>query len=223
MADLSDRRLRELYAAREREEHPSDRSWERLACGEVSPEERATMLEHAGSCPSCAELFTALSRLEEEARRAGIDPPRPAWRPPRVTAHPWRWAVAAAAAVLVVVAVPLGRRAPSPSAEDDPLRATARVARPEPIAPLDALESAPATLSWRGLGEGWSYRVEILDGLGEPLWESQRTSAISVAWPAEVPVPPGATFYWRVVAQPTGGGEPAVSPLARFARTAVSD
>ena len=72
----------------------------------------------------------------------------------------------------------------------------------------------PSTFSWQGVAHS-SYRVELVTGAGEPLWESETVAGTSLDWPGEVPVEPGR--YWRVLALSEGGREPTtVSELAAF-------
>jgi hypothetical protein len=59
--------------------HPSEDDWERLACGELSRDEVARLLEHVRDCSACLRVQRALLLLESEA--AAFDPGVPQARP----------------------------------------------------------------------------------------------------------------------------------------------
>ena len=80
---------------------------------------------------------------------------------------------------------------------------------------MGSVSAPPSTFSWQGVAGARAYRVELLTGDGEPLWEGDTVEGTSLDWPGEVPVEPD-RYYWRVLALSEGGREPTVSELAAF-------
>lgn len=216
---MSDERLRELYEAGAGggQVHVEDELWERLALGEVDESERERALEHISRCPQCAEVYRTLTELENEARHHGLRVPEAGFTSPRQGSRTWWLGLAAAAAIILLFTIPLWRSPPpSPSPEGMQLRQQTTSERPEPLAPIGSLPEPPHAFSWRALDDGWSYRVELLDPGAELLWESAPLEQSSVEWPAEVTVESGAEYYWRVLADPVGGGPAIESRLVSF-------
>jgi hypothetical protein len=196
--------------------HVEDHAWERLACGELSAEERERALDHAARCATCGRILRALTHLARDAR--AVDPEAPgalAWAgasPPRAR---WVWgALATAAAVLAAVA--LGPRLTPPGAvRPSGLRGGGVDDRPVPSAPRDAQTLAPRAFTWQGRATARRYRVELLDAAGERLWLSPEVEGTALGWPGSVPAAAG-LYYWRVTATLGPRGETSASPLVRF-------
>ncbi len=217
---LDDGTLREAYEASEpTAPHVSEDCWERLACGELSLEERERALDHASRCFECGRILRALLLLEREAR--AIEPLVPAGlsihseRPRR--AFLWGAAAAAAAVAILWLTVPpyLSRFSESSPSDADAVRSTGERDRPVPTSPLAEVAGAPERFTWQGISSGRGYEVELLDADAESLWKSGVVPDESVPWPEEVSPEPG-RYYWRVVATLAEGGEKIASPLASF-------
>jgi hypothetical protein len=210
--------LRRAYAAVSEGSppHVDDPTWERLACGELSAEERERALDHAARCAACGRILRALTHLAREAR--AVDPEAPGALAVAVASPPrarWVWgALAAAAAVLAVVA--LGPRlAPPGAVRPSGLRGGGVDDRPVPSAPRDEQAVAPQAFSWQGLANARRYHVELLDAAGERLWLSPEVEGTALGWPESVPAAPG-LYYWRVTATLEPRGQTRASPLVRF-------
>jgi len=215
----SDERLRVLYATLALPEggHPTEESWERLACREMDPAEREKTLDHVTRCADCARVYRALDALAEGART--FDPGVPN-APARVLPFP-RWALlaglAAAAALAVVVLRPAtGPRVPAAPASDG-FRGAARSLDPVPLAPRGRVSGLPAELRWQGIATPTLYRVVVLDAEGEGVWSSGEVDGTALAWPAELSLKPG-SYFWQVTALPKGGlpGDRRASSLIAF-------
>jgi hypothetical protein len=216
---LDDGILREAYAASEpTAPHVSEDHWERLAGGELSPEERECALDHASRCSECGRILRALLLLEREARDLDLTVPAglsTVSEPPRRRAFLWSAAAAAAAVAILWLTVP-SFRSPEPSSSGgDALRSTGARDRPVPTEPVAGAAGAPRRFSWSGIATARGYEVELLDADGEPLWKSAFVTEESVPWPQNVPPEPG-RYYWRVVATLAEGGERIASPLVSF-------
>lgn len=86
--------------------HVSDLRWDRWLAGELSPDETAQAVAHAGACAPCGARMRELAAEREAFQLRPIEvsfvPPRPARRPTRWLAVAGT-ALAAAAVVVVVV------------------------------------------------------------------------------------------------------------------------
>ena len=218
---LDDGTLREAYEASEpTTPHVSEDCWERLACGELSLEERERALDHASRCFECGRILRALLLLEREAR--AIDPHVPTGlstvsERPRRRAVLWGAAATAAAGAILWLTVPsfLSKFPESSPPDGEALRSTGERDRPVPRSPLADVAEAPERFTWQGIATGRGYEVELLDADAESLWKSGVVSDESVPWPEEVPPEPG-RYYWRVVAILGERGETIASPLVSF-------
>jgi len=219
---LDDATLREAYEASEpTAPHVSEDCWERLACGELSLEERDRALDHATKCFECGRILQALLLLERDAR--AIDPLVPAGLSTlseRRRRRTFLWGAAAAAAAagaILWLTVPshFPRFPESSSPDGGALRSTGERDRPAPRSPLAVVAGAPERFTWQGIAAGQGYEVELLDADGESLWKSGVVSDESVPWPEAVPPEPG-RYYWRVVAILAERGERIASPLVSF-------
>jgi hypothetical protein len=214
-----DAALREVYAAVSRGSPPhlEEGVWVRLACGELSAEERERALDHASRCAECGRILRALALLDREAR--AVDPAAPAALSARRAAPRargrWVWAGLAAAAAVVVGVLARPTAAPPTAVEEVGVRSAAEGDRPVPTRPLDEQAAAPEAFSWEGLAGARGYRVELLDEAGEMLWRSEPVSGTTLRWPESVAPAPG-RYYWRVVATLEERGETRASPLVSF-------
>ena len=234
---LDDDRLRRLYAlgASDSEPHLDADGWERLAGGEMESDDRQRALEHLTGCPECAPIYRGLSMLAEDAgafdpgvpvdalvaRSCAVSTPRTRRRPaPRLL---WG-ALAAAAALVLFVALPTNfpgdsidtvEQTESVSPATDRLRATSQRRRPQPDVPVGTIMVPPVAFSWQGTPAAGAYRIELLSADAELLWSSEAIEETSSPWPDQVVAEPG-RYYWRVLALPQAGGEPAASELVAF-------
>jgi hypothetical protein len=223
---LEDMTLRDAYAAAETTApHVDEESWERLACGELSAEEREQAIDHASKCSECASVLRALLVLEREAHEldplvpAGIAVTSPRPRGRNLMRGAIAVAAAVAAATIVWLTVPLSSRVPQPPVPDpDTLRSVGESERPVPRSPLDEVARAPERFSWEGSADARAYEVELFDADGELIWESGEVVATSIPWP-ETHAPEPGRYYWRVVAIQTERGERRASPLVSFELT----
>lgn len=196
---LSDDELRAAYAtlsAAAMEPHPDEALFERLACGELSADERLRLSDHVARCASCAGVWRGVQALRAEAERAA---PRA-----RVLRFPARagWAVGLAAAAVLALAFLMPRGAGGPGAAPPPtdtLRSSGAADAPLPVSPRGQLTRAAGLLRWQALPGARAYRVQVLAADGTPLWTSGETRAQELAWPAGIAVAPG-RYYWQVVA-----------------------
>ncbi len=221
---LEDMTLREAYAAAETTApHVDEESWERLACGELSVEEREHALDHASTCSECASVLRALLVLEREAHE--IDPFVPAGiaassarpRARKLLRGAIAAAVAVAAAITIWLMVPLSSRTVlEPSVPDaDTMRSAGESDRPVPGSPLDEIARAPDGFSWKGSAAARAYEVELFDADGERIWDSGELVGTSVPWPQKLAPEPG-RYYWHVIAIQAERGERLASPLVSF-------
>jgi hypothetical protein len=215
--------LREALAAGElTAPHVGEETWERLACGELSHEERERALDHASRCPPCGRILRALVILEREALE--FDPLVPAVLSGATEARRGRQfrrsaivgAAAAAVIAMVWLVVPSSwKRTDSSTPGVEALRSAGEDDRPVPRSPREEVLGRPRGFSWDGTPAARAYRVELLDSEGEPLWRSGELSETSIVWPSEVPPEPG-RYYWRVIAILADRGEAVASRLVSF-------
>jgi hypothetical protein len=218
---LDDATLREAYQSSDPAvPHVSDDCWERLACGELSLEERERALDHASACFECGRILRTLLLLEGEAR--AIDPLVPAGLsalPERRSRRAFLWGAAAAAAAGAILWLTVPWDSPAVPDSSSPaggrLRSTGVSDRPVPRSPLAEVDGVPERFTWQGIASARGYEVELLDADAEPLWKSGVVTETSVSWPHEVLPGPG-RYYWRVEAILAERGERTASPLVSF-------
>ena len=77
-----------------------------------------------------------------------------------------------------------------------------------PIAPVGPVAGAPEEIRWNPVRGARAYRVEILDGRGEPLWEGE-SDRESIPFPEELRdrVLGGGVHFYRIVAKGRFGAE----------------
>ena len=206
----SDDLLREHYG-RMADGHPDNDDWERLAMDELTPHDKARLLDHASRCTECALLLRGLHALEREALQVDAERTAVLTRGTREGSRRWLGGVLAAAAALLV-AVSFSVLAPERSTEMtvrsfDP-------SRPEPLGPVGKLQRRPESFVFRPALEGSRFSVELLDEAGTPIWKSRSSTLTTVPWPAELVPRPG-RYYWRVFETDDDGAVTA-SPITAF-------
>lgn len=154
--------------------HPHDAAWERLACGELTADERRTMADHLGRCRQCLAVYRAVATVAADARV--FDPDAPAAAAGidagsrRAMAASGRWQGATLAATLALAisgAVYYSSRPAMPLRQTDVSAAT-------PITPAvtrlafeapDVRLPASLTVAMRG-SPGSTDRERFLDAFG---------------------------------------------------------
>lgn len=204
-------------------DHPPEEVWERLACDELSADEREAVLDHVTCCEECGQTYRALRLLRSEA--CAFDPGAPAPELKVVDIPrpvPRRFAVgglaALAAAALMLFFLPTtGDFGVQDSGQPgvEVLRSGSAAVRPVPIAPIGRVETVESGFSWRAATPPETYFVELLNSDGEHLWKSPETASTSIDWPSSVS-PAAGRYYWRVTALPAEGGERTASTLVAF-------
>ena len=187
--------------------HLSEDRWERLACDEMTPEEREAALDHILACPRCSDTHRALQILQSEA--VAFDPGAPVRKEnqsQRSSSRKGLWGglsfLALAAAVMMAVVLPtFNPKQPDMDTGTPVLRSAGAPLPATPVAPVDQV------IEWRSRHElllKWTLDpsshvvIEILDADGELIWTSPETAATEIQWPDDLGVNPG-RYYWRVV------------------------
>lgn len=203
--------------------HVADGTLVQMACNELGAAERAAVLAHLRDCEECRSVWQAVEKVQDAALGfdpGAIPPPEPRLAPePRPRRLGYRLA-AAAVFVAALVATQLFRTpdpTPSGASRDSPpvVRSGAELG-PIPETPDEGARVAETPrFTWSRSEGATGYTVELLDGEGERLFTSERTTATSLPWPAAVEPRAGA-YYWRVVAHLDDGEDPLPSPLVFF-------
>ena len=228
MTDLETLRAAYRSSAADDGDHLSEATWERLACGELSADERGQALAHVVRCSLCADVYRAVQEIGEGA--AEFDPGASSAlesgsdRSPRVV--PWRGLglLAMAATVLLAVVLPLRRdHAPAVDGGSPLLRSAEAPVEVIGVDPVDRVVewgNGDVTLVWSVEPAPAEAFVEVLDGDGELVWTSPPTADTRVDWPAAAIPGPG-RYYWRaVLTAPADGG--VASDLTSFELSASS-
>ena len=82
-------------------EHPSEETWVRFSCDELSAHEQARLADHVVACPACAEVFRAVGEVRAGAVAFDADAP-PAAVVVESASSDWYRLAAAAALVLAL-------------------------------------------------------------------------------------------------------------------------
>lgn len=141
-------------------EHPSEETWVRLSCDELSADEQARLADHVVACAECAEVFRAVGDVRAGA--AVFDADAPPAAAVVTSARPGWFQLAAAAAVLLALGSAAwwqqaaGRDGGAVAQVDSPSAAPTAAATATPAAVSGAPGSAPTppaplTPSWAAL------------------------------------------------------------------------
>lgn len=195
-------------------EHPTDDTWERLATGELAPDERERVMAHVMTCATCTRAWRVVRQIARAAR--DFDPGVPATAPNDasdrhvVGLRRTRRAlvIAGGAALAAAAALILGLRFGAPREAIDVDHAGVRGDRALAIE-LGAL--SPSELAWSAIPGAAHYRVEIFTFDGKPVL-SRDTSTTTFTF-----APPLPAGEYRVQVEAwAGGSRIAVSPPGRF-------
>lgn len=211
---------------------PPPGDWLRLETGEVTPEERRRLEEHAAGCPACAserEMARLFSQAPDRARAEDVDyvvsklealnlpaQPVPLAFPARRPALVW---VARLAALLVLAlgAVLFFRAGQAPPLPDPGPGEVYRGGQVRPIGPSGEISAMPGEFRWDGIPGAHSYRVTLLAVDDAVLWE-ETVTAPSARLPEEIAsdLHPAVLYRWTVVALDERGARLAASEPVSF-------
>lgn len=212
---------------------PEPEDWLRLETGEVTPEERRRLEEHAERCPACAaerELARIFAETPDVAAQEDVDyvvAKLEAMKLPETKqplAFPSRrrpalaWAARLAALVALALAVGLFFRAgQAPPLPDPGAGEVYRGSEVRPVGPIGEFREMPREFRWEEVEEAHSYRVTLRAVDETVLWEATVPSP-SARLPEEVAVGlhPAVLYTWSVEALDERGARLAASEPVRF-------
>ena len=212
---------------------PPPEDWLRLETGEVTPEERRRLEEHAARCPACS-AEREMARLFAEAPEAGQDedvdyvvgklealnlPEKPI-----PLAFPSRrrpalvWAARLAAVLVLALGVALFFRAgQAPPLPDPGAGEVRRGSQVRPIGPSGEISEMPGEFRWEGVQDAHSYRVTLRAVDDAVLWQ-ETVTVPSARLPQDVSgrLHPAVLYRWSVEALDERGARLAASEPVRF-------
>lgn len=216
---------------------PSPEDYLRLESGEVTPEERRRLEEHADRCAACsaerdlARLFAAppgeiASRQEDvdhivshlEKLRLSETPRPLAFPTARRRAIP-AWAGSLAALVLLAVALGLylSRTEAPPPLRDPGLETVVRGGEVRLVGPIGEFPDLPREFRWERVDGARSYRVTLRAVDESVIWQ-ETVEAASASLPADVAagLHPAVLYTWSVEALDERGTSLAPPGTAQF-------
>ncbi len=143
--------------------------------------------EHLFQCDRCRDEVQTAIEL------------RAAWEKQAATRQEGRWgvrrySVMAVAAAATIVVVGLWQARSRQELQPPPLRS----ANAREISASGQMAGGTFTLTWTPVSGAHSYRVQVLNAVGEPVTSTETTATMfSVALP---PIAPGEPLYWKVQA-----------------------
>ena len=174
--------------------HLDDATWERLAMGELAPDERRVAGVHIVARDQCRTIHRGLHALEEIARDEGLIEPREIPpRPARVHRPLWRPIAAAASALAAAAVIAIVAWPRSPGTNHAVRGEGDRAVELLPI----AAPCSPCEFAWKPVPGAARYRVEVFTAEGRVAWSAEVDGG-SATWPAR-DAAPGA-YQWRVEA-----------------------
>ena len=212
---------------------PPPEDWLRLETGEVTPEERRRLEEHAARCPACS-AEREMAQLFAEAPEAGQDEDvdyvvaklealnLPAQPVP--LAFPSRrrpalvWAARLAAVLVLAIGVALFfRGGQAPPLPDPGTGEVYRGGQVRPIGPSGEISEMPGEFRWEGVQDAHSYRVTLRAVDDAVLWQ-ETVTAPSARLPEDVAsrLHPAVLYRWSVEALDERGARLAASEPVRF-------
>jgi hypothetical protein len=215
---------------------PSPEEYLRLEAGEVSPEERRRLEEHASRCPACA-AERELARLFHAGPEAGEIPredldfvvsrleslrlhetPRPLAFRPRVRPAMVRWAGSLAAVLALAIGLSLFLRGQQAPPLPEPGRGEIlRGAEIHALEPAGEFPEMPREFRWAATVGAASYRVTLRAVDETVLWQESVTQP-SARLPEEIArgLHPAVQYAWTVEALNARGERLAASEPVRF-------
>lgn len=227
-----------LREAMTRDDCPPPEDYLRLESGEVTPEERRRLEEHAGRCPACAaerELARAFVAGPEPGEDVDFvvgrlealrlhETPRPlefsghrARKKPLVT----RWVGSLAALVVLAVGLGLFLRSQQAPPLPEPGRGEVfRGAEIQDLQPAGEFPQVPREFRWSAIAGAASYRVTLRAVDETVLWQ-ESVAEPSARLPEEVArgLHPAVLYTWTVEALNERGERLAASEPVRFTVT----
>ena len=185
---------------------------------------RAQVVPHLAACQRCSALFAELIRTASAAGEPerfnpaefvsrGLAAGGPAaGEVKRRSAWPL---VALAAAAVVVLAVFVARQAGNSTADSPPVVRGGESLRA--VAPAGEVDGVPEFV-WDSPGDAPSYRIEIVDGTGGPIYEARVSGARRLTLPPAIAarLMPGLDYRWSVSRLDARGDIADSSPLQSF-------
>ena len=215
---------------------PPPEDWLRLETGDVTPEERRHLEEHAARCPACASeremarVFAETPERDEDvdfivARLEALklpEQPVPLAFPARRRPAALVWAARIAALVVLALAVGLFFRAgQAPPLPDPGAGEVYRGGQLRPIGPSGEISEMPREFRWERVEGARSYRVVLRAVDDAVLW--QETVTVPFArLPEDVAggLHPAVLYRWSVEALDEKGARLAASePVGFLVRT----
>lgn len=210
---------------------PPPEDWLRLETGDVTPEERRKLEEHAARCPACAserEMARLFAEAPEESEDVGyivakleaLNLPKQ----PVPLAFPNRrrpalvWAARLAAVLVLAIGVALFFRAgQAPPLPDPGAGEVYRGAHLRPLGPSGEISEMPREFRWEGVDGARSYRVTLRAVDDAVLWQ-ETVTAPSARLPEDVArgLHPAVLYRWSVEALDERGARLAASEPVRF-------
>ena len=210
---------------------PPPENWLRLETGEVTPDERRRLEEHASRCPACAserEMARLFAGVPEGGRDEDVDyvvsklealnlPDQPV--PLAFPSRPSRvWALRLAAVlVLALGAVLFFRAGQAPPLPDPGPGEVYRGGQVRPVAPSGEISAMPGEFLWEETPEARSYRVTLRAVDDTVLWK-ETVTAPSARLPEEIAsrLHPAVLYRWTVEALDERGARLAASEPVSF-------
>jgi hypothetical protein len=186
--------------------HLGEDQWERLACDEMAPDERESVLDHIVDCPSCSDTYRAIRIIRSEALEFDTAVPAPMGDHGDATVRrfPFRTLGLLAMAATVVLAVVLPMhflREPVIDGATMVVRSVGDEAAVVPVSPVGTVvwsRGDDILMEWTVVEGPVPAFVEILDADGELIWTGPEVGSTEVKWHGgEIPGP--GRFYWRVI------------------------
>jgi hypothetical protein len=209
---------------------PPPEDWLRLETGDVTPEERRRLEEHASRCPACASeremarLFAETPERDEDvdfivAKLEELNLPKqpvPLAFPSRRPALVW----AARLAALLVLALAVGlffRAGQAPRLPDPGAGEVYRGVHLRPIGPSGEISEMPREFRWEEVEGARSYRVVLRAVDDAVLWQ-ETVTVPSARLPEEVAggLHPAVLYRWSVEALDEKGARLAASEPVPF-------
>lgn len=214
---------------------PSPEDWLRLETGEVTPEERRRLEEHAAGCPACASERELARLFSQAPERVGGDgdvdyvvaklealnlpaQPVPLAFPGRRRPAAVVWAARLAAVLVLALGAALFFRAgQAPPLPDPGPGEVYRGGQIRPAGPSGEISAMPGEFRWEGIQGARSYRVTLRAVDDTVLWE-ETVTAPSAKLPEEIArgLHPAVLYRWTVEALDERGARLAASEPVTF-------